>query len=351
MGDEALPKDVACESNGPLLGSWQMRIVQVTNERLPAVKYGGTPRVVWWLSKKLAALGHKLTIVCLPGSNCDFADIVPFDAHQSINHLIPDDCDVIHLHCDVNQELSKPYLKTHHWPVVPTDEFKPNTVFISAAQAKKCGSDVFVHHGLDLDAYGRPDFESRKEHLIFLAKAAWKVKNVRGAISIARRARRKLAVAGGHRINFNMGFRLTLDPMVRFCGMVDDNEKRQLLNRSQALLFPVLWNEPFGLALIESLYYGNPVFGTPFGSLPEIVTPEVGYLSPSEEALVDRLATLEADYSRRRCHAYACDMFSSTQMANEYLRLYEQVASGRSLHAVPPKMTGGTDPPLLPMAA
>ena len=88
------------------------------------------------------------------------------------------------------------------------------------------------------------------------------MKNVRGAIQIARQARRRLVVAGGYRVNLNMGPRITLDPNVCFRGMVGGDQKNRLLNQATALLFPVIWHEPFGIAVIEALYFGCPVFAT-----------------------------------------------------------------------------------------
>ena len=105
-----------------------------------------------------------------------------------------------------------------------------------------------------------------RKHLHFLAKAAWRVKNVKGAIEISRRSHHKLIVMGGTRLNLKMGFRFTPDLHVKFYGMVGGEQKLSLLNQSKALLFPVLWHEPFGIAITESLYMGAAVFGTPYGS-------------------------------------------------------------------------------------
>ena len=184
--------------------------------------------------------------------------------------------------------------------------------------------------------------------LLFLALASWKVKNVRGAFRIARRAGRPLAVVGGHRLNFNMGFRLTLDPNARFHGVIGGERKNRIINRSSALLFPVRWHEPFGVALIEALYFGCPVFGTPYGSLPEIVIPEVGVLADSESELARRLADV-GQFDRHRCHQYVCDEFSAGLMTKRYLALYERVLNGESLHDHEPVTLDRGESGLLPM--
>ena len=325
-----------------------MHVMQVINHVIPAVKYGGTERVVWWLSKKLAELGHRVTLLAPAGSSCDFATVLPLDPQKSLDAQVPDDVDIIHLHDDTQPSERTPTIRTFHGNMRKAGSMSENTVFISADQARRHGGSVFIHHGLDLQEYGPVDWSIPREHLVFLAKAAWKVKNVRDAIHIARKAGRPLAVAGGHRLNFTMGFRLTLDPNARFLGMVDHHHKQQVLNRSLALLFPVKWHEPFGLALIESLYFGNPVFGTPFGSLPEIVTDEVGFLSKSRNELIGQVRELER-FDRRRCHEYVCDRFSSTVMAKNYLDLYEKVCNGENLHDQRPSWHDPAEPKYLPL--
>lgn len=319
-----------------------MHILQVLNHRVPAVKYGGTERVVWWLSKKLAEMGHRITLLAPPGSSCGFADVLPLRPGLALESQVPQGVDLVHLHDHRLKPPKTPTIYTFHGNSFTAGSMHENTVFISADQARRHGGKVFVHNGLDIDEYGQPDWSAPREHLVFLAKAAWKVKNVRDAIYIARKAKRPIAIAGGTRINFKMGFRFTLDPNARFQGMVDHDQKVRILNRGLALLFPVRWHEPFGLALIESLYFGSPVFGTPFGSLPEIVTGEVGFLSRSRKELIAQVIRLER-FNRRRCHEYVCDRFNSAVMAKNYLALYERVCNDESLHEQRPSWPDSTD--------
>ena len=325
-----------------------MHVVQVIDRVIPALKYGGTERVVWWLSRQLAAMGHTVTILASPGSFCNFASVLPLNPRKSLDEQVPEGADVIHLHDDRPSSNKIPTLRTFHGNARKGGSMSENTVFISADQARRHGGCVYVYNGLDLQEYGQPDWSTRREHLVFLAKAAWKVKNVKDAIYIARKAGRPLAVAGGYRLNFKMGFRFTLDPNARFLGMVDHAQKQKILNRSLALLFPVKWHEPFGLALIESLYYGNPVFGTPFGSLPEIVSAEVGFLSKSRSELIRQVRQLER-FDRRGCHEYVGDRFSSKAMASNYLEQYEKVCNGRTLHENRPSWPDPEEPKYLPL--
>jgi glycosyltransferase involved in cell wall biosynthesis len=171
-----------------------------------------------------------------------------------------------------------------------------------------------------------------------LGNAAWRVKNVAGAIDVIKSTQtERLLVLGGVRFNIRMGIRFTFSPKISFAGMVGGSKKNQLINHSKGLVFPVRWHEPFGLAIIESLYYGCPVFGTPYGSLPELVIPEVGYLSNKKDDLAKAVLTADL-YSRKTCHEYARDVFNSERMAQEYLKKYEQVISGTSLNVSAPRL-------------
>ncbi len=313
-----------------------MKIALVYPARLPAPHYGGTERVVWCLARELARMGHRVSLLAGPGSRCDFAEVVPVRPGDSIARAIPADADLVHLHLAPGEPIEKPHLVTVHGNA----EHAPlplNTVFVSRQHAERYGAECFVHNGLDWSEFGTVDLGRPREYFHFLGKAAWRVKNVRGAIRLARLCRREIKVLGGHRVNLKMGFRLTLTRFATFHGMVDDARKKEILSGSRGLVFPVRWHEPFGLALIESLYFGAPVFGTPYGALPEIVTPEVGFLSASSDELL-RAMREAGRYDPRRCHEHARDRFGSARMARDYLAKYQSVLEGRSLNPARPAL-------------
>ncbi len=326
-----------------------MRIAIVFDRIIPARRYGGSDRIAWWLGKHLTAAGHQVVYVVPPGSTCDFADVVPYDHSRPVDGQIPSGVDLVHDFA-FSGPVALPSLTTLHGNMPPGAVLPRNTVFVSHNQAERHGGSVVVHNGIDPDDYGEPDWSASRDHLLFLALASWKVKNVRGAIRIARRAGLPLAVVGGHRLNLNMGFRLTLDPNARFHGVIGGERKNRIINNSSALLFPVRWHEPFGIAIVEALYFGCPVFGTPYGSLPEIVIPEVGVLADSESELARRLADI-GQFGRRRCHQYACDEFSADLMTRRYLDLYERVLNGESLHDHEPVTLDRGESGLLPMGS
>jgi glycosyltransferase involved in cell wall biosynthesis len=326
-----------------------MKIVLVsTAVTLPVARYGGTERVMWWLGKELARRGHEVTYL-IRGGSCAFARVQPHDPARPLAAQIPPGTDVVHLHHNLpaGQEVPHPYVVTLHGAGSRDVDLDRNTVFISRSQAERFGSSSFVYNGIDWEEYGAPDLERPRTYVHFLGDAGWKVKNVRGAIRVAGLAGERLFVLGGFRLNFRMGFRLTLSPRVRFFGWVDAGEKQKLLPGSKAMIFPVRWHEPFGLAIVESLYYGCPVFGTPYGSLPEIVLPDVGLLSASAAELSEGVRGA-ARFDRRRCHEYAVSRFGSRAMADGYLEVYQRVAAGEMLHAARPRRQTPPSKALLP---
>jgi glycosyltransferase involved in cell wall biosynthesis len=201
-------------------------------------------------------------------------------------------------------------------------------------------SEVFVYNGLDPDEYGKVDFSIKREHLLFLAKASRKEKNLDDCKYIARTLNEKLVVLGGYGFSFLS--------KVKYKGIIGGEKKNRELQKSKALLFPVRWNEPFGIAIIEALYFGAPVFGTKYGSLPELVSNEVGFLSNSKSELIEAVKNLER-YDRKKCNEYVCDNFSAKKMTEKYLFYYDMVLSGKQLNSVKPVNRETNSQELLPM--
>jgi glycosyltransferase involved in cell wall biosynthesis len=316
-----------------------MHIVLVERSKLPALHYGGTERVVWWLAKGLHSAGHKVTLVAGKGSYCPYAKVLEWVDDATLSKQIPTDADLVHFHFPWKGELKKPYLFTVHGNGQPGQQFSINSIFVSENHAERHGATAFVYNGLDPADY--PGFRDSKPagYMHFLGHAAWKVKNLKGAIEVTRLANQSLKVGGGYRLNLNMGIRFYPHTHVRFWGMVGGEKKDRLLRNSRALVFPVRWHEPFGLAITESMLYGNPVFGTPYGSLPELVSREAGYLSDSASDLALALKEWPA-FSRTKIKEWVLENATYESMTNKYLKHYTTVLEGKKLNArLPEKMT------------
>jgi len=303
-----------------------MHILLVNNTRIPALKYGGTERVIWALGKALVALGHQVSYLVAKGSHCPFAMVYVYNPALALERQIPIGVDLMHIHFPMAQAPTFPYLATLHGNGEAGEKFAPNTVFLTANHAQRHHGEAFVYNGLDWDEYGPVDWQKERRHLLFLAKTSRKEKNVKGAIEIAKSRETKLEIIGGHKLIFSR--------YVRFRGQVGGAKKAVLLNHGMALLNPIRWHEPFGLAPIEALYYGNPVFATPYGSMPELITEEVGLLSLHGRELAEGLKQLPY-YSRKLCHHYVVDRFDHLDMAKNYLAYYEKVLNGEKINTNP----------------
>lgn len=309
-------------------------LIEKAGAKLPCINYGGTERVVWHLAKELHKMGHHVYLLAGKGSSCPFADVIVYEKDKALCEQIPPTVDVVHLNSLSPIGLRTPYIFTMHGN---HSQGTPdiNTVFVSRNHAERHGSRCYVYNGMDWDDYGAVDFHRPRTYFHFLGNAAWRVKNVRGAINTIKAVPgARLKVLGGHRFNFKMGLRFTFTPRASFEGMVGGVRKSLLLNGSRGLVFPVKWDEPFGIAITESLYFGCPVFATPYGSLPELVKADVGFLTTSQSDMASHIAN-DYHYDAKVCHEYACDLFNSRLMAERYVALYEKVLNGQPLNTQP----------------
>ncbi|MEQ1746078.1 MAG: glycosyltransferase [Saprospiraceae bacterium] len=347
-----------------------MKIVLVFDGRLPAADYGDAERVLLWHCRRLREMGHEPVVVAEKGSVCSFAPVHTLESKKPLLAQLPDGVDVVHFFYrpvpKMLAGLEKPYLITFFDNSTKAEFFDPNTVFLSANHAARHGGSVFVYPGLDFRDYGAVLLDFPRKYFHFLGDASWRGRNVRGSVGLATAVGEHLHVIGGSRINFKKSLRITLSPNARFHGVLNRDGRNMMLNGSKGLLFPVLWHEPFGLPVIESLYFGCPVFGTPFGALPELLChqavpderkwtgqvdacfSEFGCLSVKRSELVEALRNASA-FSPERCSAYAQDCFSAERMTHEYLRLYERVLGGKTLHEHPPTVAEKPENKLLLM--
>lgn len=313
-----------------------MHVALCHNALVPPVKYGGTERILFWLAQGLNKLGHKTTLIAKQGSNVPGTRFIAFKEETSLDYLVPEDVDILHLWATPSTPPKRPFLVTIEGNGQEGEVFHSNTLFISAKHASNHGAHDFVFNGINVDAYSCS--ESRENYAVFLAKASWKVKNLEGAIAVARAAGMHLEVLGSRDWPMDLHRLLPTIRGVKYRGMVGDIEKRELLSRAKALIFPVRWHEPFGIAVTEALASGCAVLGTPYGSLPELVTQDVGLLSSDGNALVRALIELRnnsSPFQPKRCRQRVLDGLTHLDMARSYLKFYEAVMTNGTLRASP----------------
>ena len=299
---------------------------------VPPPLYGGTQRVIYWLGLALVQLGHRVTLIASERSHIPGVELRPLTAATSERgawqKLVPDSTDILHLRGKPELPIKKPFVITLDGNGKPGQMFHPNTIFVSRRHAANHGSIHFVHNGLDPAEYVAD--QPREDYAVFLAKARWDVKNLPGAIQVARQAGVMLHVLGSRNWPLNLQRCLPAIRGVRYHGMIAGQAKRNLLARARCLIFPVRWEEPFGLALTEAMASGCYVAATPYGSLPEIVTPDVGVLSTKTVELAEVVKN-SGRFKPEICRNHVLQGgFTHLDMARKYISYYETIlATGR----------------------
>jgi glycosyltransferase involved in cell wall biosynthesis len=305
-----------------------MKIVFQHNGILPVKRYGGIERILFWLMKELVHHGHKVVLIGHKESEITKYGI------QLINNpedgkweaLVPKDADLVHLTYNHPIEINKPVLTNIHGNGQVGEIFPQNTVFVSKKHALVHGSDQYVHNGIDLTEYPIQKLSQKNDiqNLLFLAKASWKVKNLKDSIKIAKTTKKKLHIIGGRSF--------LPSRFVSSYGFVGGKEKNRIIQSCDALLFPVRWHEPFGIAIIEAMAFGLPVFGSQYGSLPELINEEVGRTYSTKDDLINDLLDCSITFNSHNIRNYVETYFNMDRVAKDYIRIYERILDGEKLN-------------------
>lgn len=325
-----------------------MKILHVLLTRMPVPppKYGGTERVLWALYLGQKALGHEVKFMTKSANN--HPDALTFNPLKTLEEQVEGWADVIHFHFLFEGDIQTPYVCTTHNQQLTPKTFPQNTIFLGKKHAEQSGGQAFVYNGLYWDDYGQPNLDKPKNYIHFLANAKYRDKNLKDSVEIARKANKPLHILGSNRLSLKWKRNGKYQPYfyagkdLTFHGMIGGEEKNAVLRNSQALIFPVLIHEAFGLAMIESLYLGCPVIGSHHGSVPELIIPEVGLSTSSKTQMIEALKNID-QFSRKACHEYARDRFNHLVMSKKYISYYEQVLNGYPLHEQPPYCPGHLD--------
>jgi glycosyltransferase involved in cell wall biosynthesis len=338
-----------------------MKIAQIAPlvESVPPRLYGGTERIVSYLTEELVALGHDVTLFS-SGDSITTANLVPcvpqaLRLEGRVIDPIPyymlmldrvrqraDDFDILHFHIDQFQfplfrSIASRTVTTLHGrqdlpdliPLYVGFDDMP-LVSISNDQRKPVSSANFaatVYHGLPLGLH-RPSF-GPGHYLAFLGRMSPEKRPDR-AIKIARSLGIPLKIAAKVDRADEAYFRDQIAPLlegpgVEFIGEINEYQKTKFLGEAAALLFPVDWPEPFGLSMIEAMACGTPVLAFRCGSVPEIIDENItgAIVDTMEEAVaaLPRVITLDRRQVRQRFE----QRFSATRMAEDYVGVYRSL--------------------------
>jgi len=324
-----------------------MKIVLFHPVLLPPKDYGGVERVVLWLSQALAEIGHEVWVAALRGSVLpEQVKLLPVSekerALEAVLPRIPGDTECLHLMAppprEIWEKIPIPWLLTVHGNGKAQEVFPKNSIFLSKDHARRHGAEKFIYNGVNPDEYVfRGD--GKTDSYLFLSKTSWSVKNLRGAMRLSGQADVKLKIAGGRR-PWMARLRARVSPRFDWVGPVNGLRKAALLASSKALLFPVTWPEPFGLVVVEALISGTPVLASNSGSLPELVSPDVGRILKSEQEWIAALRERDLPFRPERCREYALENFHFRKMARAYEKAYDAVVRGQELHSKFPTAPG-----------
>lgn len=335
-----------------------MKVAQVSPlvESVPPKAYGGTERVVHYLTEELVRQGHEVTLFASGDSQTSarLRPVVPEALRLASQpsdpmawHLLQiaavadsaDAFDIVHFHTDflhfpLWRRLNTPQVTTMHgrldlphlWAIF--SEFRDMPVIsISDSQRAPLRMAQWVstiHNGVPSDVY---DFQARPgDYLAFLGRISPE-KGIESAMDIAERAQLPLKIAAKvdpvDQAYFEQRIRRRLNhPLIEYVGEVDEQGKNAFLGGALAVLLPVAWPEPFGLVMIEAMACGTPVVAYRRGSIPEVmVDGQTGYIvSGLEEAVaaVGRIGAIDR-HACRRCFE---NRFTSRRMAQDYLQVY-----------------------------
>ena len=351
-----------------------MRIAQISPlyESVPPSGYGGTERVVSWLTEELVCAGHDVTLfasgdstttarlvaMCPSALRTDPTCIDPLAHHLLMVEEVRkrrDEFDMVHFHIDYlhfsqSRHSEVKQVTTLHGRLDLPDlvdifqEFKEMPVIsVSRAQRRPLPRVNWVgnvYHGLPKDLFSYCPAPGK--YLAFIGRICPEKRPDR-AIEIATAAGIPLKIAAKidrvDRVYFEEKIKpLMQSPWVEFIGEIGDHEKNEFLGNALACLFPIDWPEPFGLVMIEAMACGTPTIAFRNGSVPEIIEDGVsGFIVDNVEAAVKAVERV-GFIDRQSCRAAFESRFTSQRMADDYLRIYNQMIGHREQSSYGPEL-------------
>jgi len=336
-----------------------MRILLIMDPGIPVppTQYGGHERLVYLFAEEYIKTGHELTILAGPDSYCS-GKTVTFginDLDRSKFQRLKEamfawkylrknrhNFDLVHnfgrliyLLPILNNPVKK--IMTYGRPVAPkgirmvTSRANRNMVFTACSDycvstGNVAGRWKTVYNAIDFSQYELKEQVADDAPLMFLGRLD-KVKGVHHAINTAIATGNKLVIGGNisHTPDNYAYYKTGIEPridndQIKYLGPLNDAEKNKWLGQAKALLFPVEWDEPFGIVMIEAMACGTPVIAFNRGSVPEVVSEKNGIRVDNADGMMAAISRI-GEIDRRACRESAKERFDVTVIASEYLNI------------------------------
>lgn len=338
-----------------------MRVLLIMDPGIPVppTLYGGHERLVSLFAEEYQKLGHEVTLLAGPGSHCSGKTVtfgtndlgrskrVRFKEVRIVWQYLRknrDSFDLVHnfgrlvyLLPVLNKPIKK--IMTYGRPVA-TGGIKivnslPNRNLIFTACSDNCvatgnikGHWETVYNAIDFSQYELNYKVSANAPLIFLGRLD-RIKGAHTAIQIAKATNNQLVLAGNvsHTEEDRAYFKSVIEPQIdgaqiKYIGSLNDAEKNDRLGQAKALLFPIEWDEPFGMVMIEAMACGTPVIAFRRGSVPEVVENGItGFIVDDAAAMQQKIAEIDT-IDRSLCRKTAMERFNVNVIARSYLQLF-----------------------------
>lgn len=343
-----------------------MKIAQIAPlvERVPPEMYGGTERIIFYLTEELEKRGHEVTLFA-SGDSITSAKLFP--VHDKALRLDPcienyypyhmlemgmvyeqaKEFDIIHSHTDYitfpfTQLVSTPTLLTLHGRLNIPDiqelySHYRNCNFVSISNAqRKFMPDLnwldTIYHGYPIEIF--PFCQEPEDYLVFVGRISSE-KGPIDAIQIARKLQMKLIMIAKvdpeDKAYYEQKVKpLITPPLIEFVGEKTEQERNEIVKKAKAFIFPLDWPEPFGLVLIESLACGTPVITRNRGSIPEIIVHgKTGFICETVDEMAEAVRNI-GSIDRMTCRRHVEQNFSISRMVTKYESIYKQLIADKN---------------------
>jgi len=313
----------------------EVKILHVTDRDFPLTgDEGGAPQSLIALVDAQNKQGHDAGIVTTGSSRVASIHSISGrggEAQKLLELCVDTGVDIVHFHAEANRLqptlmqrriMSVAHVRGLHDPSL---DRSINRIYVSRSHAQQHRGRRYVYNGIDVQDI--PYREDPGQYLAFLGKVRRSKKGAAEAIAAAKKCKHPLRIAGGRKFKIKETW-LPFQSLISTLGVLDGGEKYEFLGNAKALLFPIRWEEPFGLVMIEAMATGTPVIAFNRGAVPEIVKDGVtGFVVEDLEGMCAAIGNISS-LSRSQCRRHVQESFSIERTSSSVIGCYQDALAG-----------------------